>query len=71
MYQAQTVFNNYLRVLIHKGITIGRLKYYFSISNLFNNLKEFGIVDKELDNTTYSKLVVAVKNEWNSIKDSI
>ena len=66
MYQAQTLFNNYLRVLIHKGITIGRC-----ISSLFNNLKEFGIVDKELDNTTYLKLVVAVKNEWNSIKDSI
>ena len=71
MFEAQKVFNNYLSVLISRGVTTGKLKHYFSLVNLFKNLKDYQIVDKRLDDKTYGKLVIAVKNEWNSIKDSI
>lgn len=58
-------------MLIKKKITGGRLKYYFSITNLFKNLKEYQIVDDRVDDKTYAELVIAVRNEWNTIKNNI
>lgn len=70
MYEADELFYSYFR-RVNKCRTREQLNSMFSYENLYINLKGFGLSSKDIDETDYCNLVIAVKNIWNEVKGNI
>lgn len=69
MYETDKLFSKYFNRIVSKCKTKEQLNNNFTYECLYINLKVF--VSKDISETDYCNLVIAVKNIWNCIKDNI